>query len=103
MYGGYRPVVNYQEADVRSDNHWILSLPSFTWIKAPSTQAREWHECSKLGARKMLVVGGYIKLKYPSCDRLLEIVDLSTLETVKDFADQEYLVPSIVTEVIGGK
>ncbi|KAF8242589.1 hypothetical protein K440DRAFT_638868 [Wilcoxina mikolae CBS 423.85] len=102
VYGGYRPQLVYEIEDVRADNHWILSLPSFTWVKAPSTEGREYHHCEKVGRRKMLVIGGLMKRENPSCNRLLEVVDMTTLKTVKEFANEEYEVPSIVTEVIGG-
>jgi hypothetical protein len=103
MDGGNRPRVTYAIEDVRVDNHWIVSLSSFTWVKAPSTEGREYHHCEKLGRRKMLVMGGLMKRKEPACNKLLEVVDMTTLKPAREFAGEKYEVLSIVTELICGK
>ncbi|KAF8532894.1 hypothetical protein BDD12DRAFT_901276 [Trichophaea hybrida] len=53
-----------------------------------------------MGRRKMLVIAGLMKRENPCCNKLLEVVDMTTLKTVKEFTDEEYEVPSMVTEVI---
>ncbi|KAF8243699.1 hypothetical protein K440DRAFT_636895 [Wilcoxina mikolae CBS 423.85] len=81
VYGGSNG--SFVDSRKAKDNHWILSLPTFTWIQAPSTS---------------------IPRERPNCDKMLEIVVLSTLEVVKEFSRAgEYEVPSIVSNVIGGK
>lgn len=107
IYGGY----NGLEYNANpSDDVYILSLPSFRWIKAysgTSTHSRSGHRCVKVYPDQMLVVGG----QHVDQSKCLEggvIVDFN-LNTLK-FQDKydptswgEYKVPDLITAKIGGK
>ncbi|KAJ5337987.1 Galactose oxidase/kelch beta-propeller [Penicillium brevicompactum] len=106
IYGGY----NGLEYNANpSDDVYILSLPSFRWIKAysgTSTHSRSGHRCLKVYPDQMLVVGG----QHVDQSKCLEggvIVDFN-LNTLK-FQDKydptswgEYKVPDLITAKIGG-
>lgn len=103
MYGG-RANGNY------FDDIYVLSLPSFTWIKVYSgTDARWSVTCHRVGARQMVTIAGGGKSDNITADCDWEtsgvaILDLSTI-TWGSFYDayaQPYLVPSSVTAKIGG-
>ncbi|KAI5781517.1 hypothetical protein EDC01DRAFT_666049 [Geopyxis carbonaria] len=103
IYGGVRPVLTPKQPDIKADTHWILSIPSFTWYKAPSGRTRQSHNCPKLDERKMLIVGGYEDVETSTCTKTIEILDLSTLEMVDSYGrDEDYSVPELVYSVIGG-
>ncbi|KAJ5444901.1 Galactose oxidase/kelch beta-propeller [Penicillium cf. griseofulvum] len=106
IYGGYDGL-NYN--GIPSDEVYILSLPSFVWLKAyngTNTHSRSGHQCIKVYPDKMLVVGG----QHVDSTRCLEggvIVNfnLNTL-TFEDEYDpkswSKYKVPDLVTKQIGG-
>ncbi|KAL6913381.1 hypothetical protein FSST1_011141 [Fusarium sambucinum] len=61
-YGGFDGI-NVKEAF--SDDVWVLSLPSFTWVKineGKSIHARAGHKCFMPYPDQMLVFGGYTPL-----------------------------------------
>ena len=65
MYGGRGPNSTFL------DDIWVLSLPSFTWIKIyEGTAPRYAHTCHKVGSRTMITVGGAANTKYATgpCD-----------------------------------
>ncbi len=76
MYGGQ----DAANAPTRFDEIWLLSLPSFTWIKVYSEYSgnalpRIAHTCHLVGSRTMLLVGGIINEResqgqLPVCDFL---------------------------------
>jgi hypothetical protein len=107
IYGGYDGL---KATSNPSDDVYILSLPSFKWIKAYSgtgTHSRSGHRCLKVYPDQMLAVGG----QHVDASKCLEggvIVDFN-LNTLK-FQDNydpatwsQYKVPSLVTAEIGGK
>ncbi|KAH7167771.1 hypothetical protein DER46DRAFT_297560 [Fusarium sp. MPI-SDFR-AT-0072] len=58
-YGGFDGI---HPLDAYSDDVWVLSLPSFTWIKineGKSLHARAGHKCFMPYPDQMLVFGGY--------------------------------------------
>ncbi|KAI5463824.1 hypothetical protein BGZ63DRAFT_403091 [Mariannaea sp. PMI_226] len=58
-YGGFNGV---DIKDKFSDEVWVLSLPSFTWIKlndGDSIHARSGHKCFMPYPDQMMIVGGY--------------------------------------------
>jgi hypothetical protein len=66
MYAGRDPT-NVNRA-VYYDDIYVLSLPSFTWIKVFSGKIpRFGHTCHLVGGRQMLTVGGHNK-NPNSCD-----------------------------------
>jgi hypothetical protein len=106
IYGGY----NGQNSSATPfDDVYILSLPSFTWIKAYtgiSRHGRSGHQCFSVLPSHMLVVGGLYKDPSFCLDGgILQTFSLNDLEfqtTYSPDAVEEYLVPSAVTKQIGG-
>jgi hypothetical protein len=47
----------------------------------------------------MLVMGGLMKRKEPACNKLLEVVGMTTLKPAREVAGGKYEVLSIVTEL----
>lgn len=128
MYGGQN-LVPYGE-QIQYDDMWILTIPSFTWIKVDtSDQAtpgpRAGHTCNVWNAQ-MVVVGGYVGQDL-SCDSPGVYVfntsslawqngyvalddakdDLNRQESQRDDAaalqgSHGYAVPAAVQSVVGG-
>ncbi len=72
MYGGQNEGGDFQ------DEIWLLSLPSFIWIKVNSgNTARIAHTCHLVGNRTMLTVGGINDIR-ESGGWLLELCDFAT-------------------------
>ncbi|KAJ9489742.1 hypothetical protein VN97_g3524 [Penicillium thymicola] len=106
IYGGYDGL---KLSANPSDDVYILSLPSFKWVKAyngTNTHSRSGHRCIKVYPDQMLAVGG----QHIDPTRCLEggvIVNfnLNTL-SFEDTYDptnwSEYKVPGVVTKLIGG-
>jgi hypothetical protein len=93
---------------------WILSLPSFKWIKIRNTAsdsndipgARTSHTCSLVGKRQMTVVGGARDVAaHKQCNtRSVFVFDLTTLVWRNRYDPDEvaYELPKNITNVIGG-
>ncbi|KAF7524962.1 hypothetical protein PCG10_005313 [Penicillium crustosum] len=106
IYGGYDGL---DLSANPSDDVYILSLPSFKWIKAyngTNTHSRSGHRCIKVYPDQMLAVGG----QHVDPTRCLEggVIVNFNLNTLS-FEDKydpttwsEYKVPDIVTKLIGG-
>ncbi len=74
MYGGQHP----SNPLYFFDEMWVLSLPSFIWIKVHSGRTpRVAHTCHLVGNRTMLTVGG-IDDGRESGGWLLELCDFAT-------------------------
>lgn len=128
MYGGQN-LVPYKE-QIQYDDMWILTIPSFTWIKVDTTgqsvpYPRAGHTCH-IWDSQMIVVGGYVG-KSISCDSPgVYVFDASQLKwqnqfTALDGGNAEnqqasqtqnltglsgsygYQVPSAVQQIIGGQ
>lgn len=87
MYGGQNLIPYGQQKQY--DDMWILTIPSFTWIKVDTTgQAnpppRAGHTCN-IWDGQMIVVGGYVGQDL-SCDSPgVYVFDLSTLTWERQF------------------
>ncbi|KMP07146.1 hypothetical protein CIHG_00007 [Coccidioides immitis H538.4] len=106
IYGGYG---GSHRNETSSDDVYILSVPSFEWIKAPqgrSQHGRRGHQCVKPYPDKMLVIGGIFKDSSTCLDGgLIQVLNLNSVEfqNVYDPEEwEEYKVPEIVTSIIGG-
>ena len=110
-YGGFDGL-NPASPDAYNDDVWVLSVPSFTWMKVKSgniSHGRAGHRCVKPYPDQMIVIGGYTAMAGSSwkCleDGIIQIFNLSSAEWVTSYDPQlwgEYLVPSTVYETIGG-
>ncbi|KAA8574999.1 hypothetical protein MFRU_002g03680 [Monilinia fructicola] len=104
LYGG-------QNGDsVSYDDVYVLSLPSFTWIKvyeAVPGSPRFGHTCHLVGNRQMLTVGGAQKQYSSYCDwessgvAIYDLYKLSWTSTFHHDANS-YIVPGNITDIIGG-
>lgn len=108
IYGGYDGI---DVSHAPSDDVYILSVPSFTWIKAYSGQylhGRSGHKCVNVYPDQMFVLGGVFKGDPTIClaGGVIEVFNLNTLRFHDSYNPQnwsEYVVPSLVTARIGGK
>ncbi|KAJ5318728.1 hypothetical protein N7476_005148 [Penicillium atrosanguineum] len=106
IYGGY----NGQNSSATPfDDVYILSLPSFIWIKAytgSSRHGRSGHQCFGVLPNQMLVVGGLHKDPSICLDGgIIQTFSLNDLEFQTQYspdAVEEYLVPNVVRKQIGG-
>ena len=95
--------------DAIYDDVYVLSVPSFTWVKMYSgTMPRYGHNCHRAG-RAMITVGGAANYDYTSgfCDfeRMgVGVFDISssTWGSVYDADAEDYTVPDLVVQQIGG-
>lgn len=107
IYGGYDGV---NAGSTPSDDVYILSIPSFVWIKAYSGQplhGRSGHKCLKVYPDQMFVLGGIFQNDPTICldGGYVQVFNLNTLEFQDSYSPSNwsnYSVPSIVTEQIGG-
>ncbi|KAI9787053.1 MAG: hypothetical protein M1816_007724 [Peltula sp. TS41687] len=86
MYGGQNLIPYGQQKQY--DDVWILTIPSFTWIKVDTKgqsnpPARAGHTCS-IWDGQMIVVGGYVGQDL-TCDTGVYVFDLSTLKWETQF------------------
>lgn len=106
IYGGYDGL-NY--TSLPFDDVWILSIPSFTWVKAYSgvrSHGRRGHRCERIYPDQMLVIGG-VNPNSQQClaDGPIQIFNLNTLKFQNLYNPREwaeYAVPDVVTALIGG-
>jgi hypothetical protein len=106
IYGGYNGL---NSADGPSDDVWILSVPSFQWVKAYSgtrSHGRSGHKCVMPYPDQMFVIGG-INQNQANCVEggVVQIFNLNKLEFQDDYDPtswSEYKVPDVVTKAIGG-
>ncbi len=87
LYGG-QSLTPYEDQE-QYDDMWILTVPSFTWIKVPfdgqsKPSARAGHSCHAWDSQ-MIVVGGYVG-KDISCDSPgIYVFNASNLEWKNEF------------------
>lgn len=107
IYGGYDGI---ELNNNPSDDVYILSLPSFKWIKAyngTQTHGRSSHRCIKIYPDQMLALGG-LRVDPTKCleGGIIVNFNLNNL-TFEDSYDpkkwSDYKVPAIVTAQIGGR
>lgn len=90
------------------DEIWVLSLPSFTWIRIyQGSSPRYGHTCHRVGTRTMLTVGGAenSKLNQAPCDwetKGVGVFDMSAVAwgSVYDANAPDYTVPKLVASKI---
>lgn len=104
---------------------WVLSVPSFRWIKISSSnytgsntealsgnnRGRHQHKCAVHNNSQMIVLGGIVNENGTESDHVcdsqlppLRILNLATMTWQKSFdASAEYSVPEEVSNVIGGE
>ncbi|KAI1981497.1 hypothetical protein LOZ51_006833, partial [Ophidiomyces ophidiicola] len=106
IYGGYG---GNDREETSFDDVYILSIPSFRWIKAfrgRNEHGRRGHRCIKAYPDKMLVFGGLFIDPSTCLDGgIIQVFNLNTVE-FQDVYDpakwKEYKVPAVVTAAIGG-
>lgn len=106
-YGGYDGL---HVSENFSDEVWVLSLPSFTWVRLASgeNEGRAGHKCVMPYPDQMLVIGGYPPIRGATLGCLRETIRVFDLSagTWRDRYDPavrgNYTVPSAVVERIGG-
>ncbi len=106
IYGGYDGTDSEKRP---SDDVYILSLPSFTWVKAysgTSTHGRNGHKCVKPYPDQMFVLGGeYIDNSQCVEGGIIQVFNLNTLKFQDKYDPSvwsDYEVPALVTAKIGG-
>jgi hypothetical protein len=107
IYGGYDGV---SAESPPSDDVYILSIPSFTWIKAYSgkyAHGRSGHKCLQVYPDRMFVLGGVFKNDPTVCldGGFVQVFNLNTLQFQETYSPQNwsnYSVPEAVTSRIGG-
>ncbi|KAJ5110263.1 hypothetical protein N7532_002908 [Penicillium argentinense] len=106
IYGGYDGL-DYNGNP--SDDVYILSLPSFKWVKAykgTSTHSRSGHRCIKIYPDQMLVFGGqHVDTSHCLEDGVIVNFNLNSLKFQEQYDPSqwaEYQVPKILTDQIGG-
>ncbi|KIW20774.1 hypothetical protein PV08_01352 [Exophiala spinifera] len=106
IYGGYDGLT---ASDEPSDDVWILSIPSFKWVKAYSgneAHGRSGHRCVTPYPDQMFVIGG-IHQNQAECVEggIIQIFNLNKLEFQNTYDPntwEVYKVPSVLSKVIGG-
>ncbi|KAI9375114.1 hypothetical protein BJX61DRAFT_540139 [Aspergillus egyptiacus] len=104
IYGGYDGVDTMMRP---SDDAYVLSLPSFEWVKlysGDSAVGRKMHKCVKPYPDKMLVFGGK-GIDVATCLDMIRVFNLNTgrFQDAYNPADwEEYQVPALVSGRIGG-
>ncbi|KAF2091345.1 hypothetical protein K490DRAFT_52570 [Saccharata proteae CBS 121410] len=116
IHGGWDQGNTVSRADV-----WVLSIPSFVWIKVNATDdpdltsdpnsGRHRHKCHVYEDAQMLVLGGVVESNATArndyCNSTdhppVKVLDTSTYAWQTEFQpNKSYTVPDIVTNVIGG-
>ena len=109
IYGGYDGL---DDTDAPSDDVYVLSIPSFTWIKVyngTASHGRRSHKCAQVYPDQMFVVGGQSQQTDAyTClgGGVIQIFNLNTLQWQTSYDPSvwsAYKVPDIVTAKIGGK
>ncbi|KAN0073170.1 hypothetical protein V8E54_008390 [Elaphomyces granulatus] len=108
IYRGYDGINSNQST---SDDVYVLSIPSFTWVKVysgTSTHGRSGHKCVKVHPDQMFVLGGIVPVwEATTCleGGIIQVLNLNTLKFQDSYSPttwSEYNVPSLVTAQIGG-
>lgn len=108
-YGGFDGL---HQAGAYSDEVWVLSVPSFMWMKVSSgtpSHGRAGHKCVKPYPDQMFVIGGYPSLAGESLSclegNIIQIFNLNTLDWVETYDPNvwsNYSVPAMIYDKIGG-
>ncbi|KAJ5929293.1 hypothetical protein N7454_007141 [Penicillium verhagenii] len=105
IYGGE---TGTEYSETASDDVYVLSLPSFTWVKVyngTNTHGRSRHTCIKVYPDQMLAIGG-LRVDTSHCleDGMIVNFNLNNL-TFQNYNPAEwsdYKVPDLLTAKIGG-
>lgn len=109
-YGGYDGL-HPTDASEFKDDIWVLSLPSFMWMKVASGRSgygRAGHKCVMPYPDQMMVIGGAPAQPGgpPTCvEGFIELFNLSSSEWLDRYDPDvwsEYQVPSMIYQMIGG-
>ncbi|KAH9908591.1 hypothetical protein F4778DRAFT_353408 [Xylariomycetidae sp. FL2044] len=108
-YGGYNGIDSNSDFN---DDVWILSLPSFMWMKVSSgspEHARAGHQCVTPYPDQMVVIGGYTSQKGGSIKCLdggvLQVFNLTEghwMDSYDPDSWNNYGVPEMIHLMIGG-
>jgi hypothetical protein len=108
-YGGYDGLKDYE---TYNDDVWILSLPSFMWMKVASGTAgheRATHSCVMPFPDQMMVIGGFKggATFGPDClgGGVIQLFNLSSGTWMTQYNSSnhaDYQVPSMIYQMIGG-
>jgi hypothetical protein len=111
LYGGFDGMHLDKDSSF-NDDVWILSLPSFTWMRVArgtDSHARAGHKCVKAGADMMMVVGGYTPMTGSELKCLeggvIQVFNLSSLQWQTSYSPtngHNYSVPDPIYQMIGG-
>ncbi|KAF7712869.1 Uncharacterized protein PECH_001977 [Penicillium ucsense] len=106
IYGGYDGI---DLCSIPSDDVYVLSLPSFQWIKVYNgthSHGRSGHRCLKIYPDQMMTLGGVRNGATECLERgVIGTFNLNTLEFQDNYDPtrwSEYKVPSKITAKIGG-
>jgi hypothetical protein len=109
-YGGYDGLHEHQDFN---DDVWILSLPSFMWMKVSSGKAehaRAAHKCFMPYPDQMVVVGGYTPTKGDTFTcvegSILQVFNLTAGKWQESYNPDNwsnYGVPEMIYIMIGGR
>ncbi|KAK4134714.1 hypothetical protein BT67DRAFT_496644 [Trichocladium antarcticum] len=108
-YGGYDGL-RQKQAEAFNDNVWVLSLPSFAWVKLSNSTAegRAGHKCVMPYPDQMLVIGGYQSqggFASVCLRETIRVFNMSTgtwLDRYDPAIYSNYTVPAAVIKEIGG-
>lgn len=110
-YGGYDGLHHTDGSDFK-DDVWILSLPSFMWMKVASGRAgygRAGHKCFMPYPDQMMVIGGYPAQPGTSTTcvngGIIQLFNLSSSEWIDRYDPSiwsDYHVPQMIYAMIGG-
>ncbi|KAK8079591.1 Kelch repeat-containing protein [Apiospora hydei] len=110
-YGGYDGL--HEDSDF-NDDVWILSLPSFMWMKIASGKtdhARTAHKCVTPYPDQMMVIGGYPSLKGGNTvpclkdNQMIQLFNLTEGKWMNSYdpaSYHDYGVPEMIHLMIGG-
>ncbi|KAI2624313.1 hypothetical protein GGR54DRAFT_655083 [Hypoxylon sp. NC1633] len=111
-YGGYNGLDEYSDFN---DDVWILSLPSFMWMKVRSgeaSHARAGHQCVTPYPDQMITIGGRTSYKgdsllcldgdNPSILQAYNLTANSWMDSYDPNSWNEYGVPEMIHMMIGG-
>ena len=79
IYGGYDGI---DSSHATSDDVYVLSIPSFTWVKVYSgtrTHGRSGHKCVKVYPDQMFVLGGIHQGSVWREGGIVQVFNLNTL------------------------
>ncbi|OAX81767.1 hypothetical protein ACJ72_03888 [Emergomyces africanus] len=115
MYGGRSRTVKNATS---YNDLYVLTLPSFRWIRAPTTGLEPWddegvgrdsHKCVTWKDGEMVVIGGTTRKDdkpQKGCSRNyppIRVLDTSKFRWEKQFErDTTYTVPRVVSDIVGG-